>query len=61
MGFEFGFVVQWVVLGDQDVAGKTIESLLTGAVEFLGRTVGGPASGKVSEWAHEIAACLNTP
>ena len=42
-------------------AGKAIESLLAGAVEFLGQTVGAAASGKVSEWAHEIAACLNTP
>jgi hypothetical protein len=47
IGFEFGFAVQWVVSRDQDVAGKAIESLLTGAVEFLGQTVGGPAGGRV--------------
>jgi hypothetical protein len=61
MGFEFGFAVRWVVRRDQAVAGKAIESLLAGAVEFLGQTVGAPASGKVRECAHEIAACLNTP
>jgi hypothetical protein len=37
------------VLPDHAVAGKAIESLLPGAVEFLERTVGAPASGKVGE------------
>ena len=49
MGFEFGFAVRWLVLRDQDVVGKAIESLLAGAVEFLEQTLGAPASGKVSE------------
>ena len=49
MGFEFGFALWWVVLRDHAVAGKAIESLLAGAVEFLVQTVGAPASGKVGE------------
>jgi hypothetical protein len=49
MGFELGFAVRWVVLRDQAVAGKAIESLLAGAVKFLGPTVSAPAGGKVSE------------
>jgi hypothetical protein len=49
MGFEFGFALRWVVLRDHAVAGKAIESLLAGAVEFLEQTVGAPASGKVGE------------
>jgi len=49
MGFEFSFAVGWVVLRDQDAAGKAIESVLAGAVGFLEQTVGAPASGKISE------------
>jgi hypothetical protein len=49
MGFEFGFAVRLAVLRNQALAGKAIESLLAGAVEFLGQAVGAPASGNVSE------------
>ena len=61
MGFRFGFAGLSAALQDQGVAGKGIESLWAVGVEYPGQAVGAPMSGKVSECAHEIVACLNAP
>ena len=46
MGVGFGFAVQRAVLRDEDVAGKTIESLLAVFIESLGQAVGAHPRGK---------------